>query len=566
MITRDVGSEHSRHRLTSSEEQRRQAIAAAETELQARTQERKEKFQAYNDYINQDPANLDFDTYDSVAAEATAKSLKEAYEEAQKKEEEARKKLWSAKYDTMSKQQLQEAAAQSKDEGESAYIAQLQNKKVTEERNRDLEIMSKVSDPNSVLYDPEFAKKSGYQSTMVIEGAQDELDAGYIDEDNIDRVYEFINGNENVSELTVGKERNYYKITEEEKRIYNYWYNYDREHGTNTAQQYLDLLQETLNDRDSADDYAKIEGKPLSELWYAIKSGSQYGKNINIGYIEPDGYIPRSSTEITAQKARAGLADTGDFVNINGFSLGQLAYDELEKISYKAASKYPDFITMAFGGLVGDTVGSIFAGLESKGIEYRDRLNRGYTKEQAKAFAQAKGRETAVKELLPSVLKNVLTDEEYLGARSSVFEADTKEKGLEESIEITAKAVVATRVLEKIVKKEQVGFDQVSLDLRRELQTALQDPAIRSRMEQSGEFTKEQLDSFVMQLENAGDADAGIGTYIGDYLYGENGYSINKHYLQPMVDQAIRDRGKYINDQTAKAIFERYMPRSMWGK
>ena len=106
----------------------------------------------------------------------------------------------------------------------------------------------------------------------------------------------------------------------------------------------------------------------------------------------------------------------------------------------------------------------------------------------------------------------------------------------------------------------------MSLDLRRELQMALQDPAIRSRMEQIGEFTKEQLDSFATQLENAGETDADIGTYIGDYLYGENGYAINKHYLQPIVEQAIRDRGKYINDETARAIFERYMPRSMWGR
>ena len=60
----------------SKEEQHRRAIVEAETELQARTQDRKEKHQQYNEYINKDPAELDFDTYNAKEAAETEKSLR----------------------------------------------------------------------------------------------------------------------------------------------------------------------------------------------------------------------------------------------------------------------------------------------------------------------------------------------------------------------------------------------------------------------------------------------------------------------------------------------------------
>lgn len=79
--------------------------------------------------------------------------------------------------------------------------------------------------------------------------------------------------------------------------------------------------------------------------------------------------------------------------------------------------------------------------------------------------------------------------------------------------------------------------------------------------EQNGSFTPAQLDKLIAELENAEEGDTGSGTYVGDILFGANGYSVNRQYLQPLVDAAIRQRGLYANDPTARAIYERYLLR-----
>ena len=71
-----------------------------------------------------------------------------------------------------------------------------------EQREKDLKRMNEIGGPNSVLYDPQFEAKSEKQSTELPEGSKGESDTGYGDID-----YEFINGNPEISELIVGKEK-----------------------------------------------------------------------------------------------------------------------------------------------------------------------------------------------------------------------------------------------------------------------------------------------------------------------------------------------------------------------
>ena len=169
-------------------------------------------------------------------------------------------------------------------------------------------------------------------------------------------------------------------------------------------------------------------------------------------------------------------------------------------------------------------------------------------------------------------LGDILSETEWLGVTKLVedgtqatFEPFAK-FAANGDLQIVGKAAIATKVLDKIVNQARVSFSEVSPDLRQVLQELMADPEIRQEMEKLETFTKAQLDVFAKEMEKVNPGKDDVGTYIGDYLYGENGYAINKHYLQPIVEQAIRDRGKYINDQTAKAIFERYMPRSMLGR
>ena len=129
-----------------------------------------------------------------------------------------------SRYHTMSAKQLQEILATSKDKDERKYVEALLENMVAQQRKRDLKIMMERGDPESVLYDPDFSEKCGYRSTKLTDGSWGESDTGYADID-----YEFINGNPEISELIVGLDRNYRYISDYERQVYNYWYNYDRE-------------------------------------------------------------------------------------------------------------------------------------------------------------------------------------------------------------------------------------------------------------------------------------------------------------------------------------------------
>ena len=193
---------------------------------------------------------------DQAAAEYEV--LRNAFQAAEEEEKIARQEYWSAKYDTMTAAELQAVMEDLGDKEEKGFVSQLQKNATLAERKQELADLNAVIDPESSHYDPEFLAKSEYQSTKLAEGVLGESNTEYEDID-----YEFINGNEDISELIVGMDRNYYYINDQERQIYNYWHAYDREHGTNKADRYLNLLQETFNARDSEVDYGKIEGNTL---------------------------------------------------------------------------------------------------------------------------------------------------------------------------------------------------------------------------------------------------------------------------------------------------------------
>nr|MBQ8243588.1 hypothetical protein [Oscillospiraceae bacterium] len=134
-----------------TKKERQQKVEKATGFLEWATTEKEIAYAKYQDYISSTAA-LDFMTYDSDEVRRKGEELEEKYKSAALRVENARKELWSAKYDTMSAQQLQAAMAEAEEDEEKAYIKDIQNTQVAEQRERDLKIMLQRGDPESVLY------------------------------------------------------------------------------------------------------------------------------------------------------------------------------------------------------------------------------------------------------------------------------------------------------------------------------------------------------------------------------------------------------------------------------
>lgn len=558
----------------------------ATANLEAKTEAKNDAYRKYNSHLNAEVDDIDFMTYDSEAVEEQGQELLNRYQQTEAAEKKAKQILWDAKYDTMTATELQAVMERLQDKEEKDHVSKLHRKANLAERKQELEDLISVADPKAEQYDPDFLEKSAYHSTKLPEGEWGESDTGYADID-----YEFINGNRDISELIVGLERNYYQISDEERRIYNYWHNYDREHGKNKAKRYLELIQETLNDRDSALDYSKFEGKALLEIAYGLKSGlSKFGNDVNNWYLQSEDYIPRTSTEMTAQRAYESLSDVGTFLKINGKTLGQLGFDVTEDVGYNLPSELVGGLVGQGSKVAGALVKGVFSGTAANGDAYRELINRGYTPEEAERYGDIigfgtgaansaevliqdflkKGVEKLLPERVTDPLNKLLIEGDWLGisdavqskikeyAQNSVGAAETQ---IEEKMRTTTQGVVTAKALDKILNQLHAGMSEVSPDLRQALLESLKDPDVRQIVEQNGSFTSAQLDKLIAELENAEEGDTGSGTYVGDILFGANGYSVNRQYLQPWVDTAIRQRGLYANDPTARAIYERYLPR-----
>lgn len=557
-------------------------VKNATANLEAKTKAKNDAYGQYNAYFNTSVDDIDFMTYDSEAAEAKGKELLRAFQQAQAEERKAQEILWDAKYDTMTAAQLQAVMKGLKDKAEKDHVSILQKNANLAERKQEFEHLNAPFDPESEHYDPTFLEKTFYSSTKLTDGSLGESDTGYADID-----YEFINGNPEISELIVGMDRNLYQITDEEKQRYNYWHNYDKEHGTNKAKRYLYLLQETLNDRDSAEDYAKIEGKALQEILYGVKSGlARFGNDVNNWYLKPEEYIPMTSTEMTAQRAHDGLADVGD-LKINGQTISQHLFNVAENVGYNLPSSVPSLLYGDYLGTATKAWSAISSGLSANGAAYREMVNQGYTPDQAKRYGKRVGvgtgavdvasnwMEDKVKEKLKTVvsdgaagaLAKILSETEWLGLADSVrstiqngaFKEVTGESKPDAETLQAAKNAVTVKAMDKIFNRIGATPEEISLDLRRSLMGTLKDPETREAIVKSGAFTHEKLDEIAVGLALAGDKDDAVGTYVGDVVYGENGFAMNKQYLQQIVDEALRSQNRIMTADEADAFDRQYM-------
>ena len=171
-------------------------------------------------------------------------------------------------------------------------------------------------------------------------------------------------------------------MTEEEVSIYNY---YLAKEGEEKADEYLDSIAEELNYREATGIYDRVlEGNTAIEIVFGAMAGlDQAASGFRSLFSGSEDYVPASSTQIAGQMGREDLADAGPNLPkwAGRASLGQLAYD----FTSTSANMTPSFLVSALTG--SPLLGSITLGASAAGNAYQEKINLGYSKDQARAYA-----------------------------------------------------------------------------------------------------------------------------------------------------------------------------------
>ena len=220
-----------------------------------------------------------------------------------------------------------------------------------------------------------------------------------------DLTYEYINGSQNgMRSAILDKARAYGadsssdpterwtiydRMDETEISIYNYYY---AKEGKEAAEKYLDSIQETLNHREGASMFANMEDNTLLELAFGVAAGlDQFESGMKGAWSAvtgKDDYIPASSMQIASGMVREDLADAGPKMPdwMGGGSLGQVGYDAITTTANMAPSILASVAIGTLNPMAGSVVGQGLMGTSAAGNAYQEKLNLGYTKEQARTY------------------------------------------------------------------------------------------------------------------------------------------------------------------------------------
>ena len=281
------------------------------------------------------------------------------------------------------------------------------------ERLQHASTLASVTDPYSENFDPEFRKYTDYVSTEYDNiwgkmGSQYGL--GYED-----LTYEYINGAENgMREEILDKQRVFhsdlknedsekYKIydsmTEDQIATYNYYYS---KYGRDEAEAYIDSIQIDLERKRGAEVYKPLEGKPFLEFLFSTYAGiDQFEtgvKGLGRAIMGNDEYVAPSAIQFASGMVREDLAEVGPNLPewLGGGSVGQAAYD----FGVTSANMAPSILTSTAIGLVNPTAGAIVGntmmGASAGGNAYLQKINLGYTHEEATAYGVMVGASEAL--------------------------------------------------------------------------------------------------------------------------------------------------------------------------
>ena len=186
---------------------------------------------------------------------------------------------------------------------------------------------------------------------------------------------------------------------DEEMDVYSY---YIGKGDTESAQKYLESVEETINARKGLEMYEAVEDNTALEMAFGVAAGlNQFTTGIGNLFEDKDYYTP-TATAMASASVREDLADVGfnlpEFMG--GSSLGQAGYDMvtttanmMPSILASAAVTYATkgAATPAVAQALSGAVGSVTLGASAAGNAYAEMINLGYDKGQAKTYAALVG-------------------------------------------------------------------------------------------------------------------------------------------------------------------------------
>lgn len=189
-------------------------------------------------------------------------------------------------------------------------------------------------------------------------------------------------------------------LTDSEVEFYTYYNQKDKENETKKADEYLDLLQQRIENRKGIEKAEELKGKTTRELLYSSVAGfDQFGEGIKNFFNFNDDYIPVSATQVASGLIREDLADVGP--KIRGVSLGQLGYD----MGTTTANMLPSILVStaiavaapvagvpaAAAAFAGNVAGGTLMGVSAAGNAYQVALNSGMDKASSRCYAELVG-------------------------------------------------------------------------------------------------------------------------------------------------------------------------------
>lgn len=267
-------------------------------------------------------------------------------------------------------------------------------------------------------------------------------------------------------------------MNDEERAVYNYYMNSgDREE----AAAYLRWLEETLQIRkgeetDAAlDKIAEDSPRGAKALRYAFMANLGYDQHLSgmkgMGNMiaGKEDYVPATATQVAGERVREDLGQYGLQLPewMGGGSTGQMVGDLISTTANMAPS-------MMVGATVGRFIpgaGAAVMGASAGGSAYQEKINEGYSKEQARKYGIAVGAsETALSAALSGIkslgggLTNFVIEDALQGVKSGLgrfiieYGGSIASEALEEGIQEILTPIFSNQILGT---DEKVDWGQV---------------------------------------------------------------------------------------------------------
>ncbi len=268
------------------------------------------------------------------------------------------------------------------------------------------EKLASVSDAKSKNYDPEFSLYSQFDS-KVLDNSYD-LGYEYLNADMTKRgdirskyITDANTGDVSgrTGQMWAEKFDFFDAMTNDEIAIYNYYYS---KQGKGAAEKYRKSIELKVNTRVAEKMYSPMEDDRLMEYLFMLTAGpDQFNTGVQglaHSIAGNEEYIAPSAIQIASGMVREDLKDFGPDLPewMGGGSLGQAVYDFGVTTSNMAPSILASTAIGLFNPTAGAVVGNTLMGASAAGNAYMEKINLGYSKEQATAYGMMVGTSEAL--------------------------------------------------------------------------------------------------------------------------------------------------------------------------